>query len=31
LNEGQGIKPTPITQMYSLQRINGNWIIVGSS
>jgi eukaryotic-like serine/threonine-protein kinase len=31
LNEGQGIKPTPITQMYSLQRINGSWIIVGSS
>jgi eukaryotic-like serine/threonine-protein kinase len=31
LNEGQGIKPTPITQTYSLQRIEGRWMIVASS
>jgi tetratricopeptide (TPR) repeat protein len=31
LNEGQGIKPTPITQTYSLQRIDGRWMIVASN
>jgi serine/threonine protein kinase len=31
LNEGQGIKPTPITQMYSLQRIDGRWMIIASN
>jgi len=31
LNEGQGIKPTPLTQTYFLQRIDGRWMIVASN
>jgi len=31
LNEGQGIKPTPLTQTYSLQRIEGRWMIIASN
>jgi hypothetical protein len=31
LNEGQNIKADPFTQIYSLQRIDGKWMIVASN